>query len=175
MQPGTISSNKDLGTTVTSYKPIASWMSICGRLLHTIARSVFVFSFITTFVTKLYRSELVFWSDEKGLVKVLIASVNLFMLLSSCVKTAEFSSWWCAKKNSYMSHTKYIYTYSAFIFFSFKCYTYRINMHYNESTLLSWMICSPLACFAIQPRFHVCGDVTLQSGTNRCRWASLAW
>ena len=30
--------NKDLGTTVNSYKPTASWMSISGRLLHTIAK-----------------------------------------------------------------------------------------------------------------------------------------
>ena len=30
--------NKDLGTTVNSYKPTTSWMSISGRLLHTIAK-----------------------------------------------------------------------------------------------------------------------------------------
>ena len=65
-----------------------------------LTRSFFVFSFITTFVTKLYRSVLVFWSDEKGLVKVLIVSVNLFMLLSSCVKTAEFSSLWYARSGT---------------------------------------------------------------------------
>ena len=30
--------NKDLGTTVNSYKPTAPWMSISGRLLNTIAK-----------------------------------------------------------------------------------------------------------------------------------------
>ena len=44
--------NKDLGTTVNSYKSTASWMSISGRLLHTIAkRANFLFSFNSMIVS----------------------------------------------------------------------------------------------------------------------------
>lgn len=58
-------------------------------------RFFFVFLFIIIFVIKLYRLVLVFWFDEKGLVKVLIVLVNLFMLLFLLVKIVEISFWWC--------------------------------------------------------------------------------
>lgn len=101
--------NKDLGTTVNSYKPTAFWMSISGQLLHTITKRAnsFLSSFNSMMVSLaltlmtlalVFQVRLCFFTGAQGLI--------FPVLILSCTKALNSflpSSLWLTRSFFFLS------------------------------------------------------------------------